>query len=292
MAGPRTWSAFEAEIAAGPSDRDALLSKAAALGGNQAGRFAGRAEPLTRAGLALAAETIGVAPEVMWAVVTVETSGCGFLPDRAPVILFERHEFRRRTGGRFDATHPDISGSPGGYGAGGENQHRRLARAVACDRRAALESASWSLGQIMGYNATTAGHSDVEELVMQFVGGEDAQLLAMARFVRNTGLHRALEQNDWAGFARGYNGPNYAANSYDTKLASAYAALCRSGLPDLDLRATQLMLTYEGFSPGSIDGRAGPRTDKAISEFRAAQGIGGSGFDSDVRRALYDRLPA
>ncbi|NBT89135.1 MAG: DUF3380 domain-containing protein, partial [Flavobacteriaceae bacterium] len=32
-----------------------------------------------------------------------------------------------------------------------------------------------------------------------------------------------LKAKDWAGFAKGYNGPAYAKNAYDTKLAGAYA---------------------------------------------------------------------
>jgi hypothetical protein len=41
--------------------------------------------------------------------------------------------------------------------------------------------------------------------------------------VENAGLVDELRRNDWAGFARGYNGPGYADNRYDTKLASAYS---------------------------------------------------------------------
>ena len=33
---------------------------------------------------------------------------------------------------------------------------------------------------------------------------------------------RALRGKDWAAFARIYNGPNYAANKYDTKLADVF----------------------------------------------------------------------
>src|SRR6516165_9793625 len=62
-------------------------------------RFAGAALPLHRDGLTAAAEHVGVDPAVLWSVVVVETSGCRFLPDRRPSILFERHIFRTRTQG-------------------------------------------------------------------------------------------------------------------------------------------------------------------------------------------------
>jgi hypothetical protein len=85
-------------------------------------RFAGAALPLHRDGLTAAAEHVGVDPRILRSVVVVETSGCGFLPDRRPSILFERHVFSSRTQGRFDAAHPGISGSAGGYGQPGAHQ--------------------------------------------------------------------------------------------------------------------------------------------------------------------------
>jgi N-acetylmuramidase len=112
--------------------------------------FVGVALPLNREGLTVAAAHVEVDPAALWSVVVVETSGCGFLPDRRPSILFERHIFSTRTGRRFDASHPEISGPAGGYGPPGAHQYERLAAAIACDRRAALESASWGLGQNHG----------------------------------------------------------------------------------------------------------------------------------------------
>ncbi|MBC8824693.1 DUF3380 domain-containing protein, partial [Escherichia coli] len=35
-------------------------------------------------------------------------------------------------------------------------------------------------------------------------------------------LRRALGARQWAAFARAYNGPDYAANLYDVKLARAF----------------------------------------------------------------------
>ena len=77
-------------------------------------KFVGAAHPLHADGLTAAAEHAGVDPAVLWSVVLVETSGCGFLPDRRPGSLFERHIFSQRTARRFDTAHPGISGSAGG----------------------------------------------------------------------------------------------------------------------------------------------------------------------------------
>ncbi|WP_372425305.1 N-acetylmuramidase domain-containing protein [Salinarimonas chemoclinalis] len=229
--------------------------------------------PLTPSGFEAARERLGVAPAVLWAVMAVEARACGFLPDRRPVILFERHVFHRRTGGRFDAANPWISHArPGGYGEPGAAQHARLAAALALDRRAALESASWGLGQVMGFNAAPAGFADVETLVAAMRASEDAQLAAMAAFIAARGLAAALRAGDWAAFARGYNGPAFARNAYDVRLARAAEKLAVGPLPDLALRAAQLRLSYAGFDPGPVDGRMGRRTRAALAAFRMRMG--------------------
>jgi peptidoglycan hydrolase-like protein with peptidoglycan-binding domain len=253
--------------------------------------FVGTARPLHKGGLTAAATHIGVDPAVLWSVVLVETAGCGFLPDRRPDILFERHIFSSRTGRRFDATHPGISGSPGGYGPAGAHQYERLEEAIACDRRAALESASWGLGQVMGFNAALAGLHDAENMVSQMMRGENEQILGMASFMRATGIHTALQRHDWTAFARRYNGPGFATNRYDEKLAAAHTSICSTGLPDLEARAVQLLLAYHGFDPGKIDGIVGGRTRTAIAAFTAKHRLPATGDHKDLLAALLETLP-
>jgi hypothetical protein len=212
--------------------------------------FIGAAHPLNSDGLTAAAAHIDVEPAVLWSVVTVETAGCGFLPDRRPTILYERHIFSNRTDGRFDAAHPGISGHPaGGYGPSGAHQYERLEEAVACDRLAALESASWGLGQIMGFNAGLAGFRDAEDMVSQMMQGENEQIRGMASFMRASGMHVHLQRRDWTAFARHYNGPAFANNRYHEKLAAAHSSLSVKGLPDLEARAVQLLLTTTASTP-------------------------------------------
>src|SRR5438445_12178494 len=109
--------------------------------------FVGRARGLSAAGLTAAAGSIGVnAPEI-WAVVAVETSGCGFLADRRPRILYERHLFHALTSGKFDDG--DVSDpQPGGYEAPGAHQYDRLARAMQLARTAARMTTPSRRGQI------------------------------------------------------------------------------------------------------------------------------------------------
>lgn len=189
--------------------------------------FSGTPTALTQADFDRAATTLDCSPAAVAAVSTVETSGAGFLADTRPKILFEAATFSRLTGGKYDQSHPNISSHTWNralYGAGGAHQYDRLAEALALDEVAALKSASWGRFQIMGENCTRCGFADVHAFVEAMKKGEGAHLDAFAAFVKNNSrMLAALQGQDWATFARLYNGPGYAQNHYDTKLAAAFA---------------------------------------------------------------------
>ncbi len=250
--------------------------------------FEGAGKPLSEAALKQAAGDIGVGLPALWALMTVETRSCGFLPDRRPQILFERHIFHKRTKGKFDMQHPALSdAAAGGYGAGGAHQYERLERAIVLDRKAALESTSWGLGQVMGFNARVAGFADVEAMVAAMCDSEDAQFGAVVGFITGNDLSKYLREEDWASFAEGYNGPDYAKNNYDTRLARAAALFSAGPLPDLQLRAAQLYLTYLGYAPGTVDGWLGTNTRKALLKFQEDKGLEATGrLDDQVLAAL------
>ena len=232
--------------------------------------FIGAARPLTgEAPWREAAAALGCETAAIRAVAEVETRGAAFLPSGRPAILFERHVFRRLTEGRFDAEAPEISARlPGGYGKGGEGQYARLRAALALDRAAALKSASWGRFQIMGFNAEAAGFSGVEPFVAAMCESEAAHLFAFVAFVRAKGLDRALRARDWAGFARGYNGPDFARHAYDRRLAEAWARLSGAApFTVASVREAQIALAFLGADPGPIDGIPGPRTRAAIEGF-------------------------
>ena len=252
--------------------------------------FRGNAKALSADGLTQVTGKLGVKAAELWTVLAVETSGCGFLPDRRPKILFERHVFHRLTKGRFDDG--EISDSkPGGYGALGAHQYDRLALAIEKDRAAALQSASWGVAQIMGENHTLAGFPNIENMVAAMSESEDRQLLAMSSFLIGNKLHLALKAHDWKTFARGYNGPNYAVNQYDVRLGGEFQRFSAAGLPDLDVRAAQIYLAYLGFDPGRIDGIAGRLTLSALADFRAHHGLPCSnGFDEAALAQLAAAL--
>ena len=251
-----------------------------------ADEFVGRSLALSRNGLLSSADALAVDLPGLWAVIAVETTACGFLPDRRPQILFERHLFHGLTGGQFDDG--DISDpTPGGYGPPGPHQYDRLARAIRLDRSAALQSTSWGLGQILGKNYEMAGCQDLASFVAAMCDSEDAQLTAVGAFIQTARLDRPLQDHDWPTFARGYNGPAYRENQYDIRLKGEYQKAVAGAMPDFAVRTAQLYLQYRGFDVGPIDGVIGPHTRAAVEEFQTEQDIAATG---EVDDPLLQRL--
>lgn len=157
------------------------------------------------------------------AVAEVESRGAGFLPDGRPKILFERHKFRSFTGGKYDASNPDISNkTPGGYGAGGTHQWDRFKVAAALDQSAAIKACSWGKFQLMGFNFQVCGFSNLDDFYAAMQKSEGEHLKAFCNFIAGNNLGGALRNHQWATLAAGYNGADYKINQYDTKLAAAY----------------------------------------------------------------------
>jgi hypothetical protein len=170
-----------------------------------------------------AAKLLGCSIAAIRAVVEVESDGYGFHQNGYPTILFERHWFYDLSPAPVSQTRPDISNySPGGY-IGGFREWSRLKDAIAFDRTAALKSASWGLGQVMGFNHAICGYPDVERFVSDMFESEGKQLLAMMQFCKSNGLGKYLASRDFESFAYFYNGENFSINQYDVKLADAYA---------------------------------------------------------------------
>lgn len=177
---------------------------------------------LTSADFCRASNRLKVEVAAIRAVDSVESAGSGFLPSGKCKILFERHHFARHTKNRFNKDYPQISNkTPGGY-YGGEKEYQRFNVAFALDPDAAMKSTSWGRFQILGSNFTVSGYSSVGAFVDAMRESEGSQLDAFCGFVEGNNLTRHLRNLDWKAFARGYNGPAYAKNKYDTKMAAAY----------------------------------------------------------------------
>ena len=177
--------------------------------------------------LRAAARKLGVQLAAIKAVTEVESKETGFLPSGLPVILFERHVMFRRldtsTRARNAARLPAIvNEKPGGY-VGGDGEWRRLKRASVIDRSTAIESASWGLFQIMGFHWQYLGYASAAGYSEAMHRSEREHLEAFVRFIKqDKALHTALKDRDWPKFAERYNGPAYARNQYDTRMAAAY----------------------------------------------------------------------
>ena len=200
--------------------------------------FAGAAKRLDDIDLPVIGARIGVGEDAIHAVIDVETAGGGFDGQGRVRMLFEPHVFWRELGPGADRDRAVAAGLAyprWGQRAYPRDSYPRLLAAIEIDENAALRSASWGLGQIMGFNAVMAGYPDARSMVQAFAEDEEHHLAAMVAFIVSAGLDDELRRHDWAGFARGYNGPSYASHGYHTKLAAAYAKWAR--IPDTPIPA-------------------------------------------------------
>lgn len=189
--------------------------------------FKGRAKRIDDIDLPKIGAQIGVGEDELHAFIDVETLGSGFDEEGRPRILFERHIFHRYlTPAERKKAGALANPNPGGYGKSSE-QYGKLAKAMAINEKAALFACSWGLGQVMGFNHKAAGFGSVQDMVRSFMDDEENQLQGSVNFIVTNGLDDELRNHNWAGFAKGYNGPNYAINKYDQRLAEAYAKWSR-----------------------------------------------------------------
>jgi len=276
-----------------------------------------------------AAHANGIDPAALLAVVEVESSGQPF--ERAdgitPCFLLERHIFYKQLSQRA----PEKLSSAVAQGLAHEGWRRStqyrdqktsagrlalLARARVIDPECADRSCSWGLGQTMGFHAQKLGFPNAISMVHHVKeGGVPAQLDILIRTIRNMGLIGALNQHNWASFARGYNGPAYRQNNYDRKLAAAYARWSHTvptpdgprtvvppaSSPASDLGAgaqgaqveqLQRRLAQLGFDAGEVDGIFGPKTRNAVLAFQTSRGLPRTGrVDSSTWEALRTPTP-
>jgi N-acetylmuramidase-like protein len=185
---------------------------------------------LTADDFARAAKELNVEVAEIRAVAEVEAAGAGFLDNGDPAILYEAHIFHRATGGRhasaLDRRGRRLSSAKWDrslYGATGAAQHKRYEDARALNPDAANRACSWGTFQILGDNYKACGFDSSQAFVDAMYSGAPAHLDAFVAFLKANKLDAPLRAKDWKAFARGYNGPAYAANKYDQKMAAAYA---------------------------------------------------------------------
>jgi hypothetical protein len=171
------------------------------------------------------ATELGVKPSALAAVLKVESGGRGFSTDGRQIIRFENHIFRSQWGAKHAETfethfqfdpNEKWKGHRWRKAAGGEwrtfhgNQAHEwevLTFARSLDETAALRSASYGAGQIMGFNHKAVGYDDAAAMVKAFDAGIRPQLDAVIAFVKtHPNCMKGLKADDFVVFARCYNG--------------------------------------------------------------------------------------
>ena len=235
------------------------------------------------------ATELKVEAEALAAVADIESGLVAFamVDGRAePIIRFEGHYFDRRLSGsaQIKARQQGLAAPQAGSVKNPASQAARwrlLSAAASIDRKAAYESTSWGMGQVMGAHWAWLGYASIDALVEEARSGALGQLRLMARYIDKAGLANALRQRDWAAFARGYNGPAFAQNNYHGKLASAYArhasgtttttpatSLLKRGSRSDNVRSLQIALIAAGHTI-IVDGIFGKATEQAVRAFQA-----------------------
>lgn len=162
------------------------------------------------------------------AVKEVETGGLSALDSQnRPRILFEGHIFWNRLKKHglnpesYKAKYPTIVYPNWDRSKYTKDEWKRLELARTINADAANESASFGMFQIMGMNYNKCDCATVTEFVHANYN-EVSQFSLFVNFIYSCNLGRYLQSKDWTTFAKLYNGPGYAQNKYDQKLAKAY----------------------------------------------------------------------
>lgn len=188
-----------------------------------------------------AADIISCEVAAIKAVYFIEAAGRGYLDDGRVKILFEGHRFWKNLKKAGIDCQYWLNKYPNHSNVlyptwdkrqykGGKAEWDRMSEVIQFCREMgdmtptiALDSASYGSFQIMGENHSLCGYADSQEMLTKYNnGGEAEQLASFCRFIKSTHLDDELRDKNWAKFAQGYNGSQFALNKYDVKLAKAY----------------------------------------------------------------------
>ncbi|MCA1379370.1 DUF3380 domain-containing protein [Bradyrhizobium sp. BRP05] len=255
-----------------------------------------------------AANKNGWPASALLAVVECETSGKPFEVDgHTPSLLFERHKFYS------ELNEHEPSKLKKAIAAGlaiprwnkktqykdqGTSSGRLsvIAKARAIDEEVANRAASWGLGQTMGFNAERLHYENATAMVEELSKGIAEQIEAMCREIKSSKLDRHLIAKDFAKFARGYNGPGYKENNYDTRMKKADAVWERrlangvQGKPGKTITLVyQAKLKELNYPVGKVDGDWGDLTTGATSAFQRREGLKITGHPNDETTEHLDK---
>ena len=192
-----------------------------------------RSGPLTDRDYEEVASELGIEVAAMKAVVDIEAGRAhrGFWAEGKPLINFDLSVYRTMAArhkinlAKYTNTHPLIFNRPDTKRFGSQQAavQARLDQAMEIDSVSAIEGTFWGMFQIGGFNWRQCGTDSPLEFMELMSRSERDQLALFGEFITRTGLLPYLKEKNWSAFARGYNGPSYAARGYHTRLASAYS---------------------------------------------------------------------
>lgn len=275
--------------------------------------FQGSAVRLTAEDIARVARQLNTGVAEVRAFMEVEASGSGFDLHNRPKMLFEPHVFYRQLESLAPEKLTAAVEAGLAYKSWGErgypsDSYPRLEQAIEIDETAALLSASWGLGQILGINYKSVGYATVQDMVLAFMESEAAQAEAIAAFILDKGIADDLRAHRWDVVARVYNGSGYAKHGYHTRLAAAYQKWARRetegnmdsnisyptvrfGAKGYVVEHLQKTLKALNYSVGHVDGVFGSGTRGAVLAFQADNDLETDGVVGPSTWGLLEAAP-
>ncbi len=260
--------------------------------------FIGTSKRLEDIDIPRIASLINCGEDEIHAFMDVEAAGSGFDTIGRPKMLFEPHLFYRNlSGAQRDKAVSRGLAYPSWKRDYPKDSYPRLQDAILINQDAALSSTSWGLGQILGSNHMQVGYKSAEEMVVSFMEDEENHLRAIVEFLITNNIDDDLAAHRWSVVARVYNGPQYAANSYDVKMEKAYKKWMKipdtewEGLPvskenpivrlnddNLYVGHLQNLLLSLGYKVGEADNKFGPKTEGQVKLFQLRNGLKDDGI--------------
>lgn len=291
--------------------------------------FKGAAKRIEDLDIPRIAHRILVGEDEMHALMETETSGKGFDAQGRPKMLFEPHRFYANLKGaeRDAAVKAGLAYKDWKPGAYPRDSYPRLKKAIAINETAALSSASWGLGQVMGENFKMAGYASPQAMVLAMMEDEETHLDAMVNFIVSAGiddemrtlagLTRKTTPEDCIPIVEVYNGKGFRKNDYHTKFAANHnkwrkientawtpdaPVVLSPPVPEtkpvaenklLVIASVQQLLRDKGYPEvGEPDNKFGARTRNAILAFEADNSMPLTGEVTDGLLAALIKAPA
>lgn len=179
-------------------------------------------------------------PHVALAILDIESSGKGFGPDGRLLIRFEAHIMRRRLGNDqqffkyFKIAEVRAWAEPQWYRRSPADPWNEIHTgkqisewgafdvASDLDYRAAIESTSMGIAQIMGFNSRRVGYATPEAMFDDYESSDAAQIVGFFNYIlSDPKLFQAVQDKDWETIALLYNGPGNV-EVYSKLLEDAY----------------------------------------------------------------------